>query len=87
MGVSVPVQTSENSIGRSNGTSFSCPVLSGMAACLMQAVPRALNTDIIKVLHSSADRYSLPDSLYGYGIPDMVSLLSKNFRINMLKIP
>lgn len=77
MGVSVPVQTSETTVGRSNGTSFSCPVLSGMAACLMQAVPMALNSDVIKALHSSADRYNSPDSLYGYGIPDMVTALTK----------
>ena len=77
MGVNVPVQISENSIIRSNGTSFSCPVLSGMAACLMQAAPRALNSDIIEVLHSCADRYSNPDSLYGYGIPDIVQALDK----------
>jgi len=77
MGVSVPVQTSATSIGRSNGTSFSCPVLSGMAACLMQAVPLALNTDIIEALKSSADRYNTPDSLYGYGIPDMGIALAK----------
>jgi serine protease AprX len=76
MGVSVPVQVSTSSIGRSNGTSFSCPVLSGMAACLMQAVPLALNSDIIQALHSAADRYSSPDSLYGYGIPDMVTALT-----------
>jgi serine protease AprX len=77
MGVSVPVQISETSIGRSNGTSFSCPVLSGMAACLMQAVPIALNNDVIKVLHASADRYNSPDSLYGYGIPDIVTALNE----------
>lgn len=77
MGVDVPVQTSASSIGRSNGTSFSCPVLSGMAACLIQAVPRALNNDIIEVLHTSADRYNHPDSLYGYGIPDIVLALTK----------
>jgi hypothetical protein len=77
MGVSVPVQMSSTSVGRSDGTSFSCPILSGMAACLMQAVPLALNTDIIQVLHSSADRYNSPDSLYGYGIPDMISALAK----------
>jgi len=77
MGVSVPVQTSTSSVGRSNGTSFSCPVLSGIAACLMQAVPQALNTDIIDALHSSADRHNSPDSLYGYGIPDMVIALTK----------
>jgi serine protease AprX len=77
MGVSVPVQTSTNTFFRSNGTSFSCPVLSGMAACLLQAVPEARNTDIIAVLHSCADRYNSPDSLYGYGIPDMVAALEK----------
>jgi hypothetical protein len=76
MGVSVPVQTANSTVDRSNGTSFSCPVLSGMAACLMQAFPRALNMDIINVLHSSADRYSSPDSLYGYGIPDMTAALN-----------
>jgi serine protease AprX len=77
MGVSVTVQVAENLIGRSNGTSFSCPVLSGIAACLLQAVPPALNTDIINVLHSSADRYNFPDSLFGYGIPDIVLALGK----------
>jgi hypothetical protein len=77
MGVDVPVQVAENSTGRANGTSFSCPVLSGMAACLMQAVPAAVNYDIIRVIHSSADRYNSPDSLYGYGVPDMVKALTK----------
>ena len=48
-----------------------------MSACLMQAVPQALNNDIIEALHSSADRYNSPDSLYGYGIPDMVIALAK----------
>ena len=77
MGVSVPVQTTPTSIDRSNGTSFSCPVISGMAACLMQAVPQALNTDVIEALHSSANKHNSPDSLYGYGIPDMVLALKK----------
>lgn len=86
MGVSVPVQIALNTIGRSSGTSFSCPVLSGMAACLMQAVPRALNTDIIKVLHSSADRFNHPDSLYGYGIPDIVLALTELQNL-FIKVP
>jgi subtilisin family serine protease len=77
MGVSVTVQTAEYSVARSNGTSFSCPVLSGMTACLMQAVPDATNTEIIDALHSSSDRFHKPDSLYGYGIPDMALALTK----------
>ncbi len=48
-----------------------------MAACLMEAVPEANNIEIINVLHSSADRFNSPDSLYGYGIPDMVKALQK----------
>ena len=86
MGVNVPVQIDQNQTGRSNGTSFSCPVLSGMAACLLQAVPQAVNTDIIKVLHSCADRYNNPDSLYGYGIPDIVLALDK-LQEKYLKLP
>jgi hypothetical protein len=86
MGVSVPIQTSDNSIGRSNGTTFSCPVLSGMAACLLQAVPRALNSDVIQVLRSSADRYNSPDSLYGYGIPD-IDLSLTELQNLYIKIP
>ena len=77
MGVNIPVQINQNTIAGSNGTSFSCPVLSGITACLMQAVPKANNTDIMQVLHSSADRFGKPDSLYGYGIPDMVCALIK----------
>ncbi len=75
MGVSVPVQIEQFTITRMNGTSFSCPVLSGLIACIMQAVPEALNSEIINSIHLSADRYLSPDSLYGYGIPDMVKAL------------
>jgi subtilisin family serine protease len=85
-GVSVPVQTDENSVGRASGTSFSCPVLSGMCACVMQAVPKALNTDIIYNLHICADRYNSPDSLYGYGIPDMVQVVTR-LQENLVTIP
>ena len=77
MGVSVTVQTSNNITGKASGTSFSCPVLSGFAACLLQAVPQAANYDIISVLHKSADRYSSPDSLNGYGIPNILIALDE----------
>jgi serine protease AprX len=85
MGVSVTVQTDAVSVGRSSGTSFSCPVLSGMAACLMQAVPGVTNTEIIDALHYSSDRFLSPDTLYGYGIPDMIKALTKlqNLHVNI----
>lgn len=56
-------------MSRGNGTSFSCPVLSGMAACLLQATD-AQNMELYQALIRSADRYDAPDDDYGYGIPD-----------------
>lgn len=76
-GVSVPVQTKTTVVERSSGTSFSCPVISGMCACIMQAVPQATNYDIISSLQSASDRYNSPDSLYGHGIPDIVEVINK----------
>jgi serine protease AprX len=86
MGVSVPLQTSTTSVTRGSGTSFSCPVLSGLAACLIQAVPEAGNFDIIEALRVSTDRFYSPDSLYGYGIPDMLVALNK-LQEKFIKIP
>lgn len=85
MGVAVPVQTSATTTSKANGTSFSCPVLSGMTACLMQSFPKAKNSDIIKVLRESSDRFSSPDSLYGYGIPDMGAALLRLEDMYLLK--
>ncbi len=76
-GVSVPVQTETSVTGRSNGTSFSCPMISGMCACVMQAVPQATVFDILSAIPKASDRYLTPDSLYGYGIPDFVKLISR----------
>jgi serine protease AprX len=76
-GVSVAVQTIENYISRVSGTSFSCPVLSGMCACVLQTVPNATNKQILNAFHAAGDRYANPDSLYGYGIPDMVKVIKK----------
>lgn len=75
MGVSVPLQIIPSSVSAGNGTSFACPIISGMAACLLQAVPQATKMQIPDALKKSADRYFHPDNLYGYGIPDMLAAL------------
>lgn len=59
----------EGTLSVGNGTSFSCPVSSGMIACLVQAAPQATNMEIYRALIQSADRYESPDTFYGYGIP------------------
>lgn len=73
-GVGVTVQVSEN-LARANGTSFSCPLISGMCACIIEAVRDAKNTEVTKALHYASDRHESPDSLYGYGIPDIAKAI------------
>lgn len=53
-----------------NGTSFSSPLVAGMAACLWQAFPQATNMDIKSAIELSAHQYTNPDEFMGYGIPD-----------------
>ncbi|HLN55301.1 MAG TPA: S8 family serine peptidase [Bacteroidales bacterium] len=86
MGVLVPLQTAAGLVSRASGTSFSCPVISGMCACLLQAVPMAKNYDVITALHEGSDRFPNPDALYGYGIPDMAVVLGK-LQDKYVKIP
>ena len=59
-----------SSVLYSNGTSFACPLIAGMAACLWSALPDATNTEIRQRIIQSADRYTQPHDQYGYGIPN-----------------
>lgn len=55
-----------------SGTSCSSPVIAGIAACLWQAQPYSTNIEVIEAIRKSASQFFNPDSVYGYGIPDMV---------------
>jgi len=69
LGQSVFVYRSNGTRSRANGTSFSCPLVSGLLACVVQAYPAATRTQVQDALIRSADRFANPDPLYGYGIP------------------
>ncbi|MEO5572158.1 MAG: S8 family serine peptidase [Bacteroidia bacterium] len=56
-----------------SGTSFSGPLLTGMAACLWQCHPTATNMQIIAAMQHSASQFNSPDSMMGYGIPNFPS--------------
>lgn len=55
-----------------NGTSYSSPLISGLAACLIQAHPERHPMDIIRAIRLSADQSGRPDPEYGYGIPNAI---------------
>jgi len=70
MGMPSVVSGTNGSVSTSSGTSFSGPIIAGMVACLWQAHPELNNMQIIDAVKRSANRYSQPDTIYGYGIPD-----------------
>lgn len=54
-----------------NGTSFSSPIMAGAVACLWQAYPNKTNMEIIDAVQRSASNNLNPDTLLGYGIPNL----------------
>ena len=60
-----------------NGTSFSAPMVTGMVACLWQSLPGKTNIEIMRLLEASSSQFSNPDSLLGYGLPNVFKAYSK----------
>ena len=58
-----------------SGTSFSCPVLAGMAACLWQANKQLPASAIREALRQNASNTNNPNNYYGYGIPNLEAAL------------
>lgn len=75
-GAAAVVSDPNGNIVTASGTSFSCPIMAGMAASLWQAFPAKTNKEIRQMIIASADRYSSPDNNYGYGIPNFGATLS-----------
>lgn len=67
------VNSSSGEVVYSNGTSFACPLLAGMAACLWSALPDENAMQIRRRIIRSAHLYASPDDHYGYGIPDALA--------------
>jgi subtilisin family serine protease len=58
------------------GTSFSAPVITGFAACLMQKLPAASNKEIYALIEKSASLYPYGNNYIGYGIPNCATALA-----------
>ncbi len=51
------------------GTSLSAPVITGFAACLMEADPHLNSRELISVIEKSAHLYPYGNNFVGYGVP------------------
>ncbi len=59
-------------VGYGDGTSYACPVMTGMVASLKQAFPMKSNIEILNAIRQSGHQSIKPDSSLGYGIPDFL---------------
>ena len=58
------------------GTSFSAPVITGFAACLMQRNPEATGIEIKEIIEKSGNLFPNGNNFLGYGIPKASKALS-----------
>jgi hypothetical protein len=68
-----------------SGTSYSCPILAGMVACLWQALPGKTSQEIKQLILQSSDNYNpiiKSQTQFGYGIPDFSLALSNGLSVS-----
>lgn len=58
------------------GTSFSAPVITGLAACLMEYNPELTPLEVGKVIEKAGHLYPFGNNYVGYGVPDVERALS-----------
>ncbi|MCC5917950.1 MAG: S8 family serine peptidase [Cryomorphaceae bacterium] len=72
-----------NATSTASGTSFAAPLVTGFAACLMQAMPELTNMEILKRIEQSGSLYPFFDYAHGYGIPQAHLALNDSFVHNI----
>lgn len=89
IGKETTVLSPNNKIAQGNGTSFSSPIISGFAACILSALPMIDNFTLKNAIINSCSDFNAPNTFSGYGIPDFgkaVDLLQKSISNNEIQI-
>lgn len=58
------------------GTSYSTPVITGMAACIWELHPELTNLEIIRLFQEAGHFYPYPNNYLGYGVPTCTGILN-----------
>ena len=61
--------SSDKAVNTVYGTSFSCPLTAGFAACAWQTMPDKTAMEMFDLIQKSADLYPYYDYALGYGVP------------------
>lgn len=60
-----------------SGTSFSCPMVAGVAALIIEANPDLTPAQVMDILHRTAGQADSPDTLLGYGIVNALAAVRR----------
>lgn len=74
-GLNAVVCNLNNGIRTANGTSFSSPILAGMAASAWSALPLLSSMDLFELIQESGHLYPNGNNEYGFGVPNFETLL------------
>ena len=69
MGVATSVIERNGSVGKSSGTSLAAPLITSLAAGVLQMNPDLTNVGLLDVIRKSSSQAGAPDQFLGYGIP------------------
>ncbi|WP_375578268.1 S8 family serine peptidase [Marivirga tractuosa] len=58
-----------------NGTSFSAPVITGLAACIWEYDSTLSNLEVINLIRSGSHLNETPNNYIGYGVPDSKKII------------
>lgn len=71
----IATERSNTAYGRSDGTSFSCPLVAGCVAALLSAHPEWKPVQVREAFIKTASQAAQPDNTSGYGIVDLATAL------------
>lgn len=75
--VTVASANTDNGYVSVDGTSFACPLTTGVAALVLEANPNLTAAKVRDILRNTADGATSPDTLYGYGIIDALAAVNR----------
>lgn len=77
-----------NSYSFGSGTSFSCPIVAGVCALLLEANSKLTPMEVLQTLRSTASQSTNPDNLYGWGIINALNAVNTIItKVDEEKIP
>lgn len=76
LGSGVKVVKASGQISTASGTSLAAPLVTSLAAGILQRYPDLNNREVITVLRQTASQAGNPDNLLGYGIPNFQAVVN-----------